>query len=313
MLVKVNIFINVWTPRIHFYTCGVETWYWTTWTWEQQVQIWPKARCKTVPFHAALSYACKITCNRPTRDQSYKCQPEQAKRSNPNSWSKQYVHQKNMRKQIFLLFYAYPCVQWLHHKDDQLPSLATFTPTKKKATHTHWAGCWLVTKAILDMLPKRKVHTSHQKFLSIPYCFVEQMQGFVIKKMVQEHSQHTSNQDMYHFFGPHIPKKLISNYGVAREGKIWKMRKLQNDFQLFLTEKHFAAFTFSIFLQLSHFQFFPPPPSIFVPKNKMSLVHPLTTWLLMEGKGGTSECSRQKHPKATAFSISCTRVTSPQN
>jgi hypothetical protein len=51
------------------------------------------------------------------------------------------------------------------------------------------------------------------------------------------------------------------------------MQELQHDFQLFLIEKYFAAFTFSI----------PPPPSRFVSKNKMSLVHPHTMSLLMEG------------------------------
>lgn len=30
MLVKINILINVWMPRIHFYTSGVEVRYWTT-------------------------------------------------------------------------------------------------------------------------------------------------------------------------------------------------------------------------------------------------------------------------------------------
>ena len=79
---------------------------------------------------------------------------------------------KEYEKANLLLFYTYPCVQWLYHEGDQLPSLASL---KKKTAHTHWTGCWLDTKAILDMLPKWKVHTSHQKFLSIPYCFVEQL------------------------------------------------------------------------------------------------------------------------------------------
>jgi hypothetical protein len=157
---------------------------------------------------------------------------------------------KEYEKANLLLFYAaYPSVQWFYHEGDQLHSLATFTPPPlpKKTTHNNWKGCSLATKAILDKLPKRKFHTSQQKFLSIPYCFVEQMRGFVLKEMVQEHSQHTSNHDMYHCLGPHISKKLTSNYG---EGKNWKMQEVQNDFQLFLTEKYFAAFTFSIFFPL---------------------------------------------------------------
>ena len=106
--------------------------------------------------------------------------------------------------------------------------------------------------------------------------------------MVQEHSQHTHKHDTYHFLGPHIPKKLTSNYGIAGKGKIWTMQELENDFQLFLTKKYFAAFTFSIFSPL-HFQH--------VLKSKMSLVHLHTMWILKEGKRGDKWMFRTEAPK----------------
>lgn len=208
---------------------------------------------------------------------------------------------KEYEKANLLLLYAYPCVHWLYHEGDQLPSLATFT--QKKLPILTGQGVGWIPKLFWLCYQKRKVHTLHQKFLSIPYCFVEQMQGFVIKKMLQQHSQHTSNHDTYHCLGPHIPKKLTSNYGVAGKGKIWKMLQLQNDFHLFLTEKYFAALTFSIFspLHLQHLS-----------QRTECLLFTHILCDFWRKVGGTSECSRQKHPKAIAFSISCTWLISPQ-
>jgi hypothetical protein len=107
----------------------------------------------------------------------------------------------------------------LCQEGNQLQSLAYLYFHKKKANHTHWTGCWLDTKAILNVT-KKKSSTLASEMTSIPCCFVEQMQGFVIKKTVKQHSKHTSNHDTYHCLGPRIPKKLTSNYGVTGEGKI---------------------------------------------------------------------------------------------
>jgi hypothetical protein len=81
------------------------------------------------------------------------------------------------------------------------------------------------------------------------------------------------------------------------------MLQLQNDFQLFLTEKYFAALTFSIFspLHLQHLS-----------QRTECLLFTHILCDFWRKVGGTSECSRQKHPKAIAFSISCTWLISPQ-
>lgn len=97
-----------------------------------------------------------------------------------------------------------------------------------------------------------------------------------------------------------------ASYSKETNLQLWCCRRRKNPKNVRAAKWFSLILDWKIFCSFHTFNFFPPLPSTFVPKNKMSLVHSHIVWLPKEGKGGMSECWRQKHPKAIAFSISCT-------
>lgn len=120
---------------------------------------------------------------------------------------------KEYEKANLLLFYTYPSVQWLYHEGHQLPSLASFK--KKKLLILIGQGVDWIPKLFWICYPNEKF-TPHIRN-SLVFHTVLWNNCFIIQKMVQELSQHTSNHDTCHCLGLHIPKKLSIMVLQAKE------------------------------------------------------------------------------------------------